>query len=344
MKTQIALSTLSIDLNGRVPSEIQLTPDGLFRAKDGRPQNLNGWFVDADIASRVIALAENQKNPFCIDYDHKVLTAQNTSAKGVAAGWFKTLEYREGVGIFAVDVAWTKEAARHIQESEYRFISPVFTFNKKTGAIEQILMCAITNNPALDGMKDLTALAQDLFLTSQTDSEMDKVKELEEQVAQLSKQLEEKDTQIAALSVQKTEPESKTETVDLTKFVPVETMAALQNELATLSKQVKDKEIDEVITAALSVGKLLPAQKEWAQKLGATDLVALKGFIETAPQLDIAKGTQTGGKPPEIVALNVKTPQGWDVDTEQVALHQQILAYQKEHNVDFTTAAVAVGV
>jgi phage I-like protein len=290
MKTQIALSALSIDLNGRVPSEIQLTPDGLFRAKDGRPEKLNGWILNNENAQAVVQLANAQSDAFVIDFEHQTLYAKQNGMPAPAAGWFSGLEYREGLGLFATQVEWTDSAALAIQNKEYRYISPVISYDTKTGAVTKVHMAALTNNPALDGMKDLTALAQDLFLQQQTDSEMDKVKELEEQVARLSKQLEEKDTQLAALSEQKPDP---------TKYAPVDAMAALQSELTTIQAERMEEKTLKLVEVALSDGRLLPAQKEWAIETGKKDFAWLSARIEATPKNLALLNTQTGGTPPE---------------------------------------------
>ena len=49
----IAIAALTTDLAGSAPTEIQLTPDGLFRAKDGRPAALSGWLINAEIAQSI---------------------------------------------------------------------------------------------------------------------------------------------------------------------------------------------------------------------------------------------------------------------------------------------------
>jgi phage I-like protein len=69
----------------------------------------------------------------------------------VAAGWIDKLAYVSGLGLF-VKVTWTEAARQHIQSGEYRFVSPLFGFDLKTGAVRYLINAALTNNPALDGM------------------------------------------------------------------------------------------------------------------------------------------------------------------------------------------------
>lgn len=126
--------------SGAVPAEIQLTPDGLFRAKDGRPAALSGWLINAEIAQSVIQLADSQADAFVIDYEHQTLYAKQNGCPAPAAGWFKQIEYREGLGLFATNVEWTDSAVLAIQAKEYRYISPVLQFNQKTGEVTKILI------------------------------------------------------------------------------------------------------------------------------------------------------------------------------------------------------------
>ena len=54
----------------------------------------------------------------------------------------------------------------------------------------------------------------------------------------------------------------------------------------------------QLITAALSDGRLLPAQKAWAEGLGKSNPQALAEFLATAQPLAALSATQTGGIPP----------------------------------------------
>lgn len=336
MKTHdFALAACLSNLDGIAPSEIQLTLDGTFKAKDGRPANLDGWVIDAEIAAKIIENANAQSDKFCIDFDHATLHTQKTGAKAPAAGWYKNLEYREGLGIFATDVEWTESASLAIQAKEYRYISPVLQFNSKTGEVSKIIMASVVNVPALDSMKSLTALATDYF-SQQQDSQMpEEIKALKAEIADLKKQLADSK---AACS-------TDVETVDLSQYVPIGDVKEIQSQLVALSAQIQAKEIAETVEAALSDGRLLPAQKAWAENLGKSNIAALNEFVATAQPIAALSGTQTGGKSPLApkAASNIKAPLGWQVDEEAAALHAEISAYSKQHGVDFTTAAIAVG-
>ncbi|GAB6035818.1 phage protease [Fundidesulfovibrio butyratiphilus] len=140
---------------------VQLFPEGDFTARDGRPVGLKDctadtWRMDADIAAALIAQVSARETPLFVDYEHHTLTAKDKGHKAVAAGWINSLVYIPTKGLFA-NVAWTDAARQHIQADEYRYISPLFGFDSKTGAVLTLINAALTNNPALDGMAAVAA-------------------------------------------------------------------------------------------------------------------------------------------------------------------------------------------
>lgn len=111
--------------------------------------------------------------------------------------------------------------------------------------------------------------------------------------AELFAQLAEKDQRIAALSAQNqsTQP-------DLTQFAPVSVVQDLQNQIAALTAQRDADKGAELIQAALTAGKLLPAQKEWAENVlkQPNGLAFLTGFIENAQPVAALNQTQTAAQ------------------------------------------------
>ena len=67
--------------------------------------------------------------------------------------------------MYAIDVEWTERATQMIEGGEYRYISPVFAYDKKTGKVKWLLHAALTNNPALDGMDAVAASQYQLLNT-----------------------------------------------------------------------------------------------------------------------------------------------------------------------------------
>ncbi len=297
---------------GRVASnEIQLLPAGLFRATDGRPEKLAGWKMDAAIAARIIAAVAALNRNLVIDYEHQTLHAETNGQPAPAAGWFKTLEWREGKGLFATDVEWTARAKEMIEAGEYKYISPVFTFNPKTGEVGQLQLAALTNYPGLDGMAEVLARAAARFnddSTSQEKSTMNKL--LLAVLAALSlPNTGTEDEAIAGLATLKAKADKtgeletevavlKSRAPDPSKYVPIEAMTKLQTDLAALTTQVAGREVDEVVAVALTEGKILPAQEAWARDYGKKDLASLKTYLSTAQPIAALQSTQTKGKGP----------------------------------------------
>lgn len=137
-------------------NEIQLLPAGPFRATDGRPHDVAHWVIDAALSAEIIAEFAARANRTVVDYEHQTLLTAQNGQPAPAAGWFGKLEWRES-GLYAIDVEWTERATQMIDGGEYRYISPVFTYNKKTGQVTRLLHAALTNNPALDGMDAVAA-------------------------------------------------------------------------------------------------------------------------------------------------------------------------------------------
>ncbi len=289
-------------------SEIQLFPAGEFRSTDGRPFDTPHWFIDAPLAASIIAEFESRINRTVVDYEHQTLLSAQNGQPAPAAGWFGKLEWR-GSGLFAVDVEWTERASQMIQAGEYRYISPVFTYDKKTGAIKRILNAALTNNPALDGM-DTVAASQFLSIEGE-DMQLEQLlaalrkltgqnetADADSVLASLTTLLSSKDDAIAALRTAADHP-------DPAKFVSIEVMKSLQSEVTALKTEKIERKVDEVTKVALSEGKLLPAQEDWARKLGKENLESLKQYLAAAQPIAALTKTQTGGKAPDNVELDL---------------------------------------
>jgi len=139
-------------------NEFRVLPPGVFKSSDGRPANLPGWKVDAQIGARLAALAA-AGDDLVIDYEHQTILTKTNGQPAPAAGWFNRLEWRDGQGVFAANVRWTDKAKAMIAAREYRYISPVFEFDINTGDVRRILGLGLTNSPALSGLTDLGGLA-----------------------------------------------------------------------------------------------------------------------------------------------------------------------------------------
>jgi len=301
-RTHIAACTTRLRKPG---SEIQLFPAGLFRARDGRPEGLEGWRVDADVARQLVALATQRQTPFVIDYEHQTLYAETSGNPAPAAAWFTTLEWREGDGLYAVDVEWTERAAALITGDEYRYLSPVFKFDPNTGVVTELLMAAVTNNPAIDGIADVAAaryLHQPHEEATPVDKELLKMLGLGEDataeqvraaVQALMDKAAETEDEVTALRGQINNPDPE-------KFVPVSAVKDLQDQVASLSTQMRTGEVDQLVKEGLEDGRLIQSMEKWARDLGKKDVAALRDYLDNAQPIAALTSQQTDGKtPPE---------------------------------------------
>ena len=321
--SRIAVLTLAV----KAGTEIQLLPGGEFRARDGRPHGVKAWRCTAAIARALIERAATRRTPFVIDYEHQTLLSEQNGQPAPAAGWFKTIEWREatveaagqpvGGGLFATDVEWTDKARAMIDSGEYRYLSPVFSFDPNTGDALQILHAALTNVPALDGMAEgangWARAAARFFAPDQPPEDTKENFGMNERLQQLLAALGLQETAteteaLAAVTALKSQADQvaglesqvaalKTATPDPEQYVSVDTMKALQASVAALTAKLAGQELDGVVAAALKAGKLLPAQETWARALGSKDLASLETYLETAPAV-VPTRSQTAGRAP----------------------------------------------
>lgn len=309
-------------------TEIQLLPAGDFRGIDGRPAEVPSWRVDAQVAARLQAKFDARANPLPIDYEHQTLRAAENGQPAPAAGWLKSLEWRDGQGLFGV-VEWTDRARSMIAAGEYRYISPVFSYDVASGEPQELMPPALVNYPAIDGMQAvaLSALAESwsgsisneeitmnellkavlkalglpedvkveaatsaiAALKAKADAGEAATGEVTELKAKAAK-VGELETQIAALKAAGPDP---------AKYVPVESLKELQTQVATLSAANRKREIDDLVAPALADGRLLASMEPWARSLGEKSVADLKGYLDSAKPIAALVATQTGGKPPE---------------------------------------------
>lgn len=303
-RSQIAALTARLRKPG---NDIQLFPAGYFRARDGRPAGLKGWKMTADTARQLVAMASQRQTPFVIDYEHQTLYAETSGNPAPAAAWFNTLEWREGDGLYAVDVEWTAKAAAMIEGDEYRFLSPVFKFDKDTGAVTELLMAAVTNNPAIDGIADVAAarflhqpheekpVDKELLemLGLGEDATPEQIRAAIQALMDKAGEADKAKSDMEALRTQVDKPDPQ-------KFVPVAALTELQTQLAALSTQVRTGEVDQLVKQGLEDGRLVKSMEGWARDLGKKDVTALRSYLDNAQPIAALTRQQTNGKtPPE---------------------------------------------
>jgi len=136
---------------------IELIPAGRFSTNDGR-----GPFYNDDPAGVVARTRAAMRGGLVIDADHATDRAAPQGLPAPALGWIRDLRVVNGA--IQGRVEWTVRGAAAFKAKEYRFVSPVFTFeppagekDAMTGSVGQILRAALTNNPALSQLPAIAA-------------------------------------------------------------------------------------------------------------------------------------------------------------------------------------------
>lgn len=343
---QIGYAALSVDLSGKeAPAEFRLLPAGKFRSHDGRPTDCAEWVMSDEDGRRLVAEANARRSDYVIDYEHSTLHAKEKGEKAIASGWYKNLEWRPGDGLYTTDAKWTAAASAHIAADEYRYLSPLFTYDKKTGRVLKLICAALTNDPGFDGLTDLAALSATEFF-NQEESMNELLKKLLAALG-LSETASEEET-LAAVEALKSakkavegQAAASAAIPDPAKYVTMEALAALsadnqklQADYAALSAQIETDKRDKLIAVGMADGKITPALEPWARE---QSIAALSSFIEKAVATVTPGTTQTDGKnapneKPEdsntiaMAALSYQAEQaakGISVSTVQAVAHVQ---------------------
>lgn len=143
MSRKLLRAALAVVLAGKEPpSEIELMPAGQVRV---RPHDGREDWQNPDAAG-VVAATEALGLPRPIDFEHQGDRSRENGQPAPAAGWIKRVFERAGAVWAEVD--WTERAAAMIAAQEYRFLSPVFAYDKSR-TVKFIAGAGLTNDPAL---------------------------------------------------------------------------------------------------------------------------------------------------------------------------------------------------
>lgn len=302
---------------GETSGRIQLFPLGAFAARDGRPGNIKGvtakaWRLTEADARALIKRWGQQQSRTVVDYEHQTHLSETNGQPAPAAGWIVGLELTPA-GLFA-PVEWTDRAREAIRAKEYQYISPVFTYDKATGAVLELVSVALTNHPALDGMQPaqaktdlggptnmekILALLRTLLGLPDTADEAACTAALgklpQENLPALLKGKDDALTAAqTALAAAKAAPPDTAQYVSMATFTTVQSEAAqLRAKVAELegAKQVAALSAD--IDAALKDGRLAASAKEWALGMAKTNPDNLRAFLKATPPIAALKGQQT---------------------------------------------------
>ena len=285
---------------GEAPAWIHILPAGEFVGRDGRgPYTLGDAHA---VIAATIAFAKGAD--LVVDYEHQTLTAKDHSGPVPAAGWMKEFEAR-GDGIWA-RVDWTSAAASALQAREYRYFSPVFDYDARTGEVCRIRIGALTNIPNLqlqaaasrqgdlmDELMERLCYLLNLPLTTTKEemkAQLDKLKGLLDQTAATAAASADLAKAVgleagAALPAIATAVQSRlAQAPDPSQYVPKAQYDQVAHSLASLQTEQKQAETARLVQEAMTAGKVAPAQKEWATAYASQDPAGFKTFMASAPR------------------------------------------------------------
>lgn len=267
---------------------VHLVPNGTFHGRDGR----GPWTLKDANAVIQASRARAGTTQLPVDYDHQSDFAATAKVGGTApaAGWIKGLQSRAD-GIWGL-VDWTERATAHLASREYRYISPVFTFDPQTGAVKSLMRAGLTNNPNLD----LTAVA------SAGDIMDDQLTELRELLG-LPPDATIDDITAAVRDLLTTEQSAQP---DLSRFVPIGDFERVTTELNKLNKGVSIQSAEITVADQIGRGRLPPFLKEWAVSLCSVNKPAFDAFVErTGAGMSSLFREKVSGMPPHAALASV---------------------------------------
>lgn len=272
------------------PTEIVVIPAGMVESTKGN------FIVNENSFKAINEYYLKRELDIVIDYEHQTLNG----GEAPAGGWIKSLRWEDGIGVMA-NVEWTEKAKSYLANREYRYLSPVILVRKSDNLAIRLHSVALTNTPAITGMTAIVN-SDNLDDLERMGLEMNLLQALiellglpadttEENLIQAIKELKgEMDGVLTANSDIKT-------LLGLTSTATVEdvkgTIIALKNptdvvsmsEFIALKQQVDSKGAEDAVELALSEGKLLPAQKQWAVEYALSNRKGFENFIEKAPKV-----------------------------------------------------------
>lgn len=134
--------TVPIPDNPAPPEWIELIPPGpAVVGVDGRR-----WLNDAP--EKIVTAFAARTRPMVIDWEHASEHRAPVGLDAPAAGWIDRIEVRDGA-IFGHVERWTERATAMLRAGEYRYVSPVFNYEKETSRIREVTSAALTNRPNL---------------------------------------------------------------------------------------------------------------------------------------------------------------------------------------------------
>jgi len=280
-----------------VPDWIELIPAGQITGRDGRR-----WVNDQP--QSIIDDLMQREADIPLDYEHATELKAPRGDEAPAAGWFVAYEIRDGA--LWGKISFTPRGEQAVTNREYRYISPVFDYEKATGRVRRLSSVALVNKPnlflsALNHEQQRTGTARRAPTTG------------DNPMKNLLKKLglaEDASEELALNALEKLQGDLSTalnraNTPSLEKFVPRADYDSALTRAANAEQRLTDIEADQLLTAitaeidaALKAGKITPATREYYTAMCRQEngLAEFKKFIAAAPV--VADPSKLDGKTP----------------------------------------------
>jgi phage I-like protein len=249
--------------------------------------------------------AASVANDFVIDYEHQGLS----DVEAPAAGWIKKLVNRGSGGIWAV-VEWTPRAALYLKNREYRYLSPVFLRRLSDKRVVRFLHAALTNTPAIDGMVPVVNRKGDFIPPAyppngkDVETKQKEVRSMKRLMAALGlTETATEDDATAAVAALKADAEAIVanravfEALELDPSAPESEVTGLITALKAshsrveeatrragdLESQLAERDAEDAVAFAMNVGKITPAERQWALDYAKRDPEGFKTYVNKTP-------------------------------------------------------------
>lgn len=253
-------TALCFELSADVPEWVEVLPPGpTVTGRDGRT-----WSYDpAEVMAKTLEHSAGADLPF--DWLHSTEIKAPEGEDAPAAGWAREYRVNER-GALEARVAWNEEGRADIASRRYRYLSPVFIYDR-AGRIHRFSSFGLTNKPnllikALNAEQPTTENIPMLAAAIRAALGLPETATEDDAVAAIKALKEAKET---ALNSEKTP--------SLAKYVPRGDFDAMEQRAANAEQQLKqrdkaeqDKAINTEIDAALKAGKITPATVDFYRK------------------------------------------------------------------------------
>ncbi len=305
-------------------------PSSVLIAPWGEVNSANGTFVlDEEAARSVLTAFAAQGTEVPIDYEHQSLggTYASPTGQAPAAGWIRSMRAvtpgsedagesakvrkwesekvrkweSEKVGDAAgtsvpglwAEVEWTEAAREKLVAKEYRYLSPVVIIRKRDRRVMALHSAALTNKPAIVGMKPIINRAEGQAGLGERESVASGREE-----ASLNGALCKGETLVAASASHAVSMVDETlETLRMrlgmvAEADVAEVLVAAEERLTGLMREAEGRRAEERVAQACRAGKLTANLWEWAMTLAMKDPAAFEAWASSAPVVVMLGQTQ----------------------------------------------------